>query len=84
MFQNFYKSDYINAGILPQSYDSGKGFSELRGQKFDGLKMMGGRFGKYGDLKRKAALRRSRRIRGPLQKGNAFKPRYKHKKWKRN
>jgi hypothetical protein len=30
---------------------------------------MGGRFGKYGDLKRKAALRKSREEKGRLQKG---------------
>ena len=29
---------------------------------------MGGRFGKYGDLKRKAALRKSRKEKGRLQK----------------
>jgi hypothetical protein len=29
---------------------------------------MGGRFGKYGDLKRKAALRKSRKAKGRLQK----------------
>jgi hypothetical protein len=45
---------------------------------------MGGRFGKYGDLKRKAALRRSRREKGRLQKVNAPKPRYKRKKRKGN
>ena len=32
---------------------------------------MGGRFGKYGDLKRKAALRRSRKEKGRLQKGHS-------------
>ena len=30
--------------------------------------VMGGRFGKYGDLKRKAALRKSRKEKGRLQK----------------
>jgi hypothetical protein len=45
---------------------------------------MGGRFGKYGDLKRKAALRRSRREKGRLQKVNSPKPRYRAKKRKRN
>ena len=43
---------------------------------------MGGRFGKYGDLKRKAALWRSRKEKGRLQKVNAFKPSQKRKKMK--
>ena len=34
---------------------------------------MGGRFGKYGDLKRKAALRKSRKEKGRLQKGPILK-----------
>jgi len=34
---------------------------------------MGGRFGKYGDLKRKAALRKSRREKRRLQKKSVHK-----------
>jgi hypothetical protein len=42
--------------------------------------MMGGRFGKYGDLKRKAALRRSQKVKVRQQKVKTFKERYKWKK----
>jgi hypothetical protein len=35
--------------------------------------VMGGRFGKYGDLKRRAALRKSRKEKGRLQKEPVLK-----------
>ena len=45
--------------------------------------MMTGRFGKYGDLKRKSALRISRREKGQLQKGSIPKPKRQRKKTNR-
>ena len=40
---------------------------------------MGGRFGKYGDLKRKAALQRSRKEKGRLQKDTTPKTKRRRK-----
>jgi len=41
---------------------------------------MGGRFGKYGDIKRKTALRKSRKIKGRLRSDVASEPKRKRNK----
>jgi hypothetical protein len=41
---------------------------------------MGGRFGKYGDIKRKAALRKSRKVKNRLQNNTAPAKKRKRKK----